>query len=60
MADLVPRSEMDERFDRMDERFDRVDERFDRLNERFNERFDRMFIAQISGYTALAIAIFLN
>ena len=53
MAHLLPRSEMNERFDR-------IDERFDRLNERFYERFDRLFIAQTGGYTALAIAIFLS
>jgi len=37
-----------------------MNERFDQLNDRFNDRFDRMLIAQIGGYTALAIAIFLN
>lgn len=33
------------------------------MNTRFeaiNARFDRMFIAQIGGFAALAIAIFLN
>jgi hypothetical protein len=33
----------------MNERFDRVD-----------ERFDRMLIAQIGGFTALVVAVFLN
>jgi hypothetical protein len=44
----------------MNERFDRMNERFDALNDRINERFDRMLIAQIGGFTALVVAVFLN
>ena len=37
-----------------------MNERFDHLSDPINERFDRMFIAQIGGFTALVVAVFLN
>jgi hypothetical protein len=33
-----------------------MNDRFDRINE----RFDRMFLAQIGGFAALIVAIFIN
>jgi hypothetical protein len=61
MTHLLPSpSEFDLLRSEMNDRFDRMDERFDRLNDRFNERFDRLLIAQIGGFTALIVAIFLN